>query len=117
MAAIASVAFDDGIDAKVACAVVHRGTRFVAQPRSCSYTNRVAIAYDPAKRSETLSTRGLDFEDAATVFAGSAFEVEDVRKDYGETRVICFAMLRDRMVVLGYTARGGPSRLQHEESQ
>jgi uncharacterized DUF497 family protein len=66
----------------------------------------VAITYDPAKRAETLSKRGLDFEDAATVFAVPTFEVEDVRKDYGERRFICFGMLRDRMVVLGYTPRG-----------
>jgi uncharacterized protein len=26
--------------------------------------------------------------------------------DYGEKRIICFGMLRDRMVVVGYTPRG-----------
>jgi hypothetical protein len=26
--------------------------------------------------------------------------------DYGETRIICFGMLNDRMVVVGYTPRG-----------
>jgi hypothetical protein len=30
----------------------------------------VKITYDPAKREKTLRARGLDFEDAATVFAG-----------------------------------------------
>jgi uncharacterized protein len=66
----------------------------------------VLITYDPAKRANALDKRGLDFEDAAMVFAGSTFEVEDVRKSYGEKRVICFGMLRDRMVVVGYTPRG-----------
>lgn len=28
------------------------------------------ISYDPAKRQRTLDERGLDFEDAPTVFAG-----------------------------------------------
>ena len=28
------------------------------------------ITYDPAKRAKTLEERGLDFEDAAVVFAG-----------------------------------------------
>jgi uncharacterized protein len=66
----------------------------------------VLITYDPAKRADALDKRGLDFEDAAMVFASSTFEVEDVRKNYGEKRVICFGMLRDRMVVVGYTPRG-----------
>ena len=33
-------------------------------------------------------------------------EVEDTRKDYGETRIICFGLLAGRMVVVGYTPRG-----------
>ena len=41
-----------------------------------------------------------------SVFAGSHFETEDVRSDYGERRMICFGMLHDRMVVVGYTQRG-----------
>ena len=64
------------------------------------------ITYDPKKREETLAIRGLDFEDAQHVFNGPNFETEDVRTDYGETRIICFGMLDDRMVVVGYTPRG-----------
>ena len=44
--------------------------------------------------------------DAEAVFAGPCFEVEDLRNDYGEQRIICFGILRDRMVVVGYTPRG-----------
>ena len=66
----------------------------------------MAITYDPAKRAEALEARSLDFEDAALVFAGPTFEVEDLRRNYGEKRIICFGMLRDRMVVVGYTPRG-----------
>ena len=66
----------------------------------------MAITYDPVKRAHTLNDRGLDFEDARLVFEGSSFDVEDLRKDYGEKRIICFGMLRDRMVVIGYTPRG-----------
>ncbi|MFO1226780.1 BrnT family toxin [Roseateles sp.] len=64
------------------------------------------ITYDPAKRDLTLSERGLDFADAAQVFAGPTFEVEDQRHDYGEKRVICFGLLSERLVVVGYTPRG-----------
>jgi uncharacterized DUF497 family protein len=64
------------------------------------------ITFDPAKRAKTLADRGLDFADAASVFAGVTLEFEDTRKDYGEIRVICFGYLEDRMVVVGYTPRG-----------
>ena len=64
------------------------------------------FSYDPAKRERTLAERGLDFEDAPIVFSGVTFEVEDRRKEYGETRMISFGHLSGRMVVIGYTQRG-----------
>lgn len=64
------------------------------------------ITFDPAKRERTLVERGLDFEDAAAVFRGVTVEVEDTRKDYGERRILCFGLLADRLVVVGYTPRG-----------
>ena len=54
----------------------------------------------------TRAERGLDFADAEIVFAGVTLEIEDTRKNYGETRIICFGLLEDRMVVIGYTPRG-----------
>jgi uncharacterized protein len=66
----------------------------------------VALTYDPDKRARTLAERNLDFEDARFVFETVNFETEDRRKDYGEKRIICYGMLRDRMVVIGYTPRG-----------
>jgi hypothetical protein len=64
------------------------------------------ITFDPTKRDKALSERGLDFDDAALIFAGVTLEVEDTRKDYGETRVICYGLLEGRMIVVGYTPRG-----------
>ncbi len=64
------------------------------------------ISYDPSKREWTLTNRGLDFDDAASVFDGLTAEVEDKRKNYGETRIICFGVLQNRLVVIGYTPRG-----------
>jgi uncharacterized DUF497 family protein len=66
----------------------------------------VRISYDPAKRQKTLQDRGLDFEDSVLVFEGLTIEVEDMRKDYGEPRVMCFGLLEGRLVVIGYTPRG-----------
>lgn len=64
------------------------------------------VTFDPAKRQKTLVERGLDFKDAAFVFKGVTVEVEDVRREYGERRIICFGKLKGRMVVVGYTPRG-----------
>lgn len=64
------------------------------------------VTFDAAKRQKTLDERGLDFKDAAVVFKGVTVEVEDVRKEYGERRIICFGKLKGRMVVVGYTPRG-----------
>lgn len=64
------------------------------------------ISYDPAKRQKTLDERGLDFEDASVVFSGITLEVEDTRRVYGETRIICYGYLAGRLVVIGYTPRG-----------
>src|SRR5688500_5328586 len=58
------------------------------------------VTFDPAKRAKTLSERGLDFEDAATVFQGTTVEIEDTRRKYGETRIICYGLLAGRLVVI-----------------
>lgn len=72
----------------------------------CRYNNQVRITYDPAKRAATLAGRGLDFGDAAQVFAGPTVEFEDTRVEYGEMRMICFGLLAGRLVVVGYVPRG-----------
>lgn len=66
----------------------------------------MAVTFDPGKRAATLAERGLDFKDAELVFAGTTFEVEDTRRDYGELRIVCFGVLDGRIVVVGYTPRG-----------
>jgi uncharacterized DUF497 family protein len=64
------------------------------------------VTFDPAKRAKTLAERGVDFEDAAIVFQGTTVEIEDTRRNYGETRIICYGLLSGRLVVIGYTRRG-----------
>ena len=66
----------------------------------------MAVTFDPRKRTATLAERGLDFNDAPLVFGGPTFEIEDVRRNYGEPRIICFGVLHGRIVVVGYTPRG-----------
>ena len=66
----------------------------------------LAISFDPYKRTATLAHRGLDFADAAKVFAGAVLEYEDDRFDYGEVRTISVGMLYGTVVVIVSTDRG-----------
>ncbi len=64
------------------------------------------LAWDEQKRQATLADRGIDFADAAAVFSGPVLEFEDIRRDYGECRVICFGFRAGRLMVVGYVQRG-----------
>lgn len=64
------------------------------------------ITYDAEKRALTLAHRGLDFEDAVHVFAGTTVDIEDDRKDYRELRWLTFGLLNGRIVALVWTPRG-----------
>jgi len=91
----------------------------LAETGFCSYTNSMRITFDPANRERTLAERGLDFEDAALVFEDVTVEIEDTRREYDERRIICYGMLRGRLVVIGYTPRGSVHHVfsQYEEGQ
>lgn len=69
------------------------------------------ITYDPAKRETTLRERGLDFEDAAEVFAGRVITRLDTRQDYGEDRYQTYGYLRGRMVAVVWTPQGDARRV------
>ena len=64
------------------------------------------ISYDSEKRDLTLARRGLDFADAAQVFAGTALTIEDDRRDYGEARYQTLGLLNGRLVMVVWTPRG-----------
>lgn len=64
------------------------------------------LTWDDVKRQTTLIDRGIDFADAESVFAGPVFEFEDIRRDYGERRMVCFGLLAGRLMAVGYVQRG-----------
>jgi len=64
------------------------------------------LTWDESKRQAALADRGLDFADAGRVFAGAVVEWEDIRKDYGERRMLCVGLLLGRLMVVGYVQRG-----------
>ncbi len=71
----------------------------------------MAITFDRAKRDKTLRERGLDFADAAELFAGRYTVDQDQRRDYGEVRYRSGGLLGSRVVVLIWTPRGADRRV------
>lgn len=69
------------------------------------------IEFDTLKREKTLRERGLDFVDAAMVFAGLHFIAHDDRVDYGEDRFFTVGSLHGRVVVVVWTPRNDARRI------
>ena len=64
------------------------------------------IVWDEAKRRTNLRKHGLDFVDAARVFSGITYTIEDRRFGYREQRFVTLGMLRDTVVVVAHTETG-----------
>ena len=64
------------------------------------------LSWDEAKRRATLQERGLDFADAAALFEGFSFTIEDTRKDYGERRYSSSGYVGGRLCFVIWTPRG-----------
>jgi uncharacterized DUF497 family protein len=71
----------------------------------------VELEWDEPKRQVTLELRGLDFDDARTVFSGKILTLEDDRLDYGETRYQTIGELRGKIVMIVWTSRGERRRI------
>ena len=69
------------------------------------------IEFDDDKRRQILEERGLDLADAYQVFAEEHFQIEDVRKDYGEIRYRVWGFLRGQRISLAWTPRHGKRRI------
>jgi uncharacterized protein len=61
------------------------------------------FSWHEPKRQTTLANRGLDFAQAAEIFAGPTFTFEDDRRDYGEMRWVTLGLLRQKVVVIVHT--------------
>ena len=58
------------------------------------------VSFDPAKNERNVRLRGLSFERAADFSFDTAVFAVDVRKDYGEARIVALGLLGDRVHVL-----------------
>jgi uncharacterized DUF497 family protein len=67
--------------------------------------------WDDDKASANLEKHGVDFVDAAQIFAGVTFEVADTRRAYGEPRTRAIGAHDEEVYVVVYTPRGDRLRL------
>lgn len=66
-------------------------------------------SWDESKRRENIKRHGLDFVGADAIWDNFTITREDIRRSYGEKRLVAFGLLDGEVVVLVYTERrGGP---------
>ncbi len=61
--------------------------------------------WDEAKSQRNLAERGFDFEFACRIFEGDVIERDDIRRDYGEHRIIAFGEVEGNVIGVVYTCR------------
>jgi uncharacterized DUF497 family protein len=63
------------------------------------------IGFDVRKSERNEAERGFGFLFAARIFLGRTVEALDLRRDYGEERVLAFGQIEGRMYAVVYTWR------------
>lgn len=63
------------------------------------------FTWDPEKSERNFAERAFDFAFAASIFTGPTLERIDVRRDYGEIRLIALGMAGDIPLTVVYTDR------------
>lgn len=61
--------------------------------------------WDEAKRQRTLRERGIDFADVIRFDFASAVIEPDLRRDYGEQRLLALGLIDGRLHMLCFTHR------------
>lgn len=69
------------------------------------------IAWDEAKRLVNLAKHGVDFGDVDGFDWDEAWILADLRRDYGEARLVAFIPDGAKVFVVVYTERHGEKRI------
>ncbi len=73
--------------------------------------NPVNIIYDIAKDAANLAKHGVSLVLAAQLEWDDALAWQDARKEYGEVRMVAFALLGERLYCVVFTDRGADRRI------
>ena len=71
----------------------------------------MGFEWNMAKRAANLREHGIDFADAALIFAGPVIEARDTRADYGEPRLRAVGQVDGEIYLVAYTWRGRNRRI------
>lgn len=69
------------------------------------------IVFDTMKDTGNLKKHGISLAAAATIEWDDSLTWEDVRRDYGETRLCAIAYIGDRLHCVTYVERAGTRRI------
>ena len=67
--------------------------------------------WDEEKNEKNISRRNIDFRWAAGIFQGPTLERPDLRRSYGEERLIAIGVVDGIVLTIVYTWRGGRRRI------
>ena len=69
------------------------------------------IGFDSEEDAESVRRRGVSLAFGAVASAYRVGEVEDARRDYGETRMEAFGLVEGVLFACTFTMRGGAHRI------
>ncbi|MHB8384059.1 MAG: BrnT family toxin [Candidatus Binataceae bacterium] len=67
--------------------------------------------WDPAKNAANVKKHGIDFDYAIRAFDGRIVEWPDLRRDYGEPRMLMVGEVEARLITIAFTRRSGDLRI------
>ena len=71
----------------------------------------MGFEWDEKKNQSNQQKHGLNFPDAAQVFAGRTLTFENSREAHGELRYVTVGSLAGRVVIIAHTLRGDATRI------
>ena len=69
------------------------------------------ITFDPLKNAINIQKHGLSLADAEHIERNTLWAMIDTRQDYGEVRIIGYALIQSRLHAIVYTDRANERRI------
>lgn len=67
--------------------------------------------WDPEKEDKNIQKHKIDFSTASRIWEDAALEYDDIRRDYGESRLQALGEVDGRLMVVVFTWRGTARRI------
>jgi uncharacterized DUF497 family protein len=83
----------------------------LAQAIFCAYNKSMRITFDTVKNAINIEKHGMSLVDAERIEWDTLRAMTDTRQDYGEVRMIGYALIQSRLHVIVYTDRASERRI------